>query len=170
MRQKLGALTESGLSTGRAFHYKEEAYALVFIRNGAHLSHFFRKMPLRQKWRKNSKFLTVRPVIRTSFDSAFGWKNSWICGIGIEQCLLLKVKYSINSVWGMNIMKILKSRYLFLTVHSEKSSKLTIICIVKLQKLKHYSFLVFATRTNTTEDKKSSDLRTVEISRTCTLF
>ncbi len=49
--------------------------------------------------------------------------------------------------------KILKSRYLFLTVHSEKSSKLTIICIVKLQKFKHYSFLMFATRTNTTEDK-----------------
>jgi hypothetical protein len=50
-------------------------------------------------------------------------------------------------------MKILKSRYLFLTVHSEKSLKLTIICIVKLQKLKYYSFLMLATRTNTAENK-----------------
>jgi hypothetical protein len=42
---------------------------------------------------------------------------------------------------------------LFLTVHSLKNFKLTVTCIVKVQKLKHYSFLILATRTNTTRDK-----------------
>jgi hypothetical protein len=39
------------------------AYILFFIRNEANVSHFFRHVPMRQKLRKSSKFLTVRLVI-----------------------------------------------------------------------------------------------------------
>ncbi len=35
----------------------------------------------------------------------------------------------------------------------KKPSKLTVICLVKVQKLKHYSLLMLARRTNITEDK-----------------
>jgi hypothetical protein len=35
----------------------------------------------------------------------------------------------------------------------KKPSKLTVICLAKVQKLNHYSFLMIARRTNITEDK-----------------
>ncbi len=35
----------------------------------------------------------------------------------------------------------------------KKPSKLTVICLVKVQKLRHYSFLVLARRAYITEDK-----------------
>jgi hypothetical protein len=54
----------------------------------------------------------------------------------------------------MSIMKIQKKQGIYFQPCSlKKSSKLTVICIVKLQKLNNYSFLMFATRTNTTENK-----------------
>jgi hypothetical protein len=46
-----------------------------------------------------------------------------------------------------------KTRHSFLTVYSKKSSKLTVIFHYKTKTLKHNSFLILATRTNTTEDK-----------------
>jgi hypothetical protein len=49
----------------------EGAYIVVFIRNEAKLAQFFRQMPIRQKQRKNSKFLTVSIFIGPSFDSEF---------------------------------------------------------------------------------------------------
>jgi|LakMenEpi03Aug12_release.lakeMendotaPanAssembly.Ray.scaffolds.fasta_scaffold159835_3 hypothetical protein len=55
-------------------HYMEAAYFLVFIRNRANLAHFFRQIQMRQKWRNNLKFPTVRPVKGPSFDSAFAEK------------------------------------------------------------------------------------------------
>jgi hypothetical protein len=53
----------------------------------------------------------------------------------------------------MRIIEILKTRYFYYECTLNKSSKLPVICIVKVQKLKCYSFLMLATRTNTTEDK-----------------
>jgi hypothetical protein len=110
-------------------------HALVFIRNGANLSHFFRQMPMRQKEKKYSKFLTVCRIIGPSFDS--------LCGAMLELRLNLTESKILHK----------KTRHSFLTVYSKKSSKLTVIFIIKLKTLKHYSFLILATRTSTTEDK-----------------
>jgi len=42
-----------------ALQYRKGAYILVLIRNGAKLAQFFKQMPMKEKRRKNSTFLTV---------------------------------------------------------------------------------------------------------------
>jgi hypothetical protein len=56
------------------FQKMKGAYILVFIRNEAYLAHFFRQMPMKQKWRKTSTFLTICPVLGPDFGSLFRWK------------------------------------------------------------------------------------------------
>jgi hypothetical protein len=118
-------------------------HALVFIRNGANLSHFFRQMSMGQKKKKYSKFLTVCRIIGPSFDS--------LCGSMLELRLNITESNILHSYEHNGNSK--KTRHSFLTVYSKKSSKLTVIFIIKLKTLKHYSYLILATRTYTTEDK-----------------
>ncbi len=58
-------------------------------------------------------------------------------------------KYSFH----MRIMEIPNTMSLFLTVRSSKPSKFTVMFVVKVQKVKHYIFLMLAIRTKITADK-----------------
>jgi hypothetical protein len=48
---------EGGITGGSLYS------TVVYIRSGANLAHFFRKMPIKKIMKKNAKFLTVRLVI-----------------------------------------------------------------------------------------------------------
>ncbi len=59
----------------------ERAYILVFRKWKQTWHTSSDRSPMRQKWRKNIKFLTVRLVKGPRFDSAFSWKIAEICAL-----------------------------------------------------------------------------------------